>query len=137
MAEPESILTSVKAALGIPEAHTAFDVELTIFINSALSRLTQLGAGPAEGFRIDNKDATWEQFLGTSPKLNMVKTYVVMAVKLRFDPPEIGFVLTAMKDQIQKDEWLIQVECDPPPVPTPIATSDPRTGEVFLTTPPL
>lgn len=119
MAEPESILTSTKAALGIPEGHTAFDVELTIFVNSVLSRLTQLGVGPKDGFRIDDKIATWEDFMGTSPKLNMVKSYMFLRIKLLFDPPDVGFVLTAMKEQIEKDEWLIMVECDPaekPPV---------------------
>lgn len=102
----DSILTSTKAGLGIPEAHTAFDVELILHINSVLSRLTELGIGPSVGFRITDKTATWEQFVGDELRLNNIKSYMVMAVKMRFDPPEIGFVITAMKEQIEKDEYL-------------------------------
>lgn len=110
----DSILTSTKAALGIAEEHTSFDPELILFVNSVLSRLTQLGVGPEEGFRIDDKSSTWEDFMGTSAKLNMAKSYMYLRVKLLFDPPEVGFVLTAMKEMINKDEWLIMVENDPP-----------------------
>lgn len=116
-----SILTDTKAALGLAEDHTAFDHELVMFINSVLSRLVQLGAGPQEtGFRITGATETWEQFVGASPKLEMIKGYMYNRVKLYFDPPEIGFVLTMMKEQIEKDEYLINLEVEPEPVyPTP------------------
>jgi len=103
----DSILTSTKAGLGVPESHTAFDVEITLFVNSVLSRLTQLGIGPAAGFRIVDKTATWEEFMGTDPRLNEAQSYMINRVKMLFDPPEIGFVITAMKEQIDKDEWLL------------------------------
>ncbi len=103
----ESILTSTKAALGVPESHEAFDVELILHINSVLSRLTELGIGPTSGFRIQDKTATWEQFLADDTRFNDVKSYMAYAVKMRFDPPEIGFVITAMKEQIEKDEYLL------------------------------
>lgn len=111
----ESILTSTKAALGLAEDDTAFDVELIMFINSVLSRLTQIGVGPDDGFRIIDKTEEWETFLGPGSKLNMAKSYMYQRVKLLFDPPEVGFVLTAMKEMIEKDEWLLMVETDPPP----------------------
>lgn len=125
----DSILTSTKATLGLPEEHTAFDTELIIFINSVLSRLTQLGAGPVEGFRISDKEATWEDFIGPGPKLNNVMGYMSQRVKLFFDPPEVGFVLTAMKENIKEEEWRIMVECDPIPVTTPVVVSP---AEVIL-----
>lgn len=103
----DSILTSIKAALGVPEAHVAFDPELIMHINSVLSRLTQLGVGPPEGFRITNKDATWEELIDDELRLNNIKSYAFNRVKMLFDPPDIGFVITAMKEQIEKDEWLI------------------------------
>ena len=103
----ESILTSTKAALGVPESHEAFDVELILHINSVLSRLTELGIGPVTGFRISDATATWEQFLPDYTQFNDVKSYMTYAVKMRFDPPEIGFVITAMKEQIEKDEYLL------------------------------
>ena len=125
----DSILTSTKATLGLPEGHTAFDTELIIFINSVLSRLTQLGAGPEEGFRITDATATWEDFIGPGAKLNNVMGYMSQRVKLFFDPPEVGFVLTAMKENIKEEEWRIMVECDPVPVTTPLPLSP---GEVVL-----
>lgn len=109
----ESILTSVKAQLGLAEAHTAFDTEITLFVNSVLSRLTQLGLGPDTGFSISSKQETWEDFLGADHKLlNNAKSYMGQRVKLMFDPPEVGFVLTAMKEQIEKEEWLLNVTVD-------------------------
>lgn len=126
----DSILTDTKAALGLAEDHTAFDPELVMFINSVLSRLIQLGAGPQEtGFRIADKTATWEQFMGPGPKLDMVKGYMYNRVKLYFDPPEIGFVLTMMKEQIEKDEYLINLEVEPMPVfPEPDPVEPPLEG---------
>lgn len=120
-----SILNETKAALGLAEDQTAFDTELMMFINSVLSRLTQLGAGPMDGFRITGSTETWEAFMGPSAKLDMVKGYMFQRVKLYFDPPEIGFVLTMMKDQIAKDEYLINLEVEPtPPVTTDVTIPD-------------
>ena len=60
----ESILTSIKKMLGIPEEYDHFDPDLIMHINSVLSILTQIGVGPSEGFRIEDDLATWEDFLG-------------------------------------------------------------------------
>ena len=109
-----SILNDTKAALGLAPDHTAFDTELVMFINSVLSRLVQLGAGPQDtGFRITGSTETWGDFMGPGAKLEMVKGYMFNRVKLYFDPPEIGFVLTMMKDMIEKDEYLINLEVEP------------------------
>lgn len=109
----DSILTTTKAALGLPDEHTAFDVELTMYVNSVLSRLTQLGVGPKEGFQITGKTETWDEFLGANQLLiNNARSYMVVRVKLMFDPPEVGFVLTAMKEQIEKDEVLLNYVVD-------------------------
>lgn len=101
----ESILTSTKAALDVPEAHTAFDVQITLFVNSVLSRLAQLGVGPSSGYRITDKTQTWEDFMGDDPRLNSAKSYMFLRVRMMWDPPEIGFVLTAFKEQIKEEEW--------------------------------
>jgi hypothetical protein len=101
----DSILTSTKAALGVPESHEAFDTELILHINSVLSRLNALGLGPTQGFRITDKTSTWEEFLGSEYRLDDAKSYMYLRVKLLFDPPDIGFVITAIKEQIQEEEW--------------------------------
>jgi hypothetical protein len=108
----DSILTSTKKILGIEEDYTAFDLDIMIHINAAFSTLTQLGVGPEEGFMIEDKLATWDAFLGTDPRLNPVKQYVYLRVKYVFDPPQSGYAVTAMKEQIQEHEWRLNVQME-------------------------
>lgn len=100
-----SILTSTKKSLGLEEDYTAFDADLVMHINSALGTLNDLGLGPVSGFTIEDKSSTWAQFMGTDPRLNPAKSYVYMRVKLLFDPPPVGYVLTAFERQIKEAEW--------------------------------
>ena len=77
----DSILTSVKMGVGgIIEEDTSFDSDIIMHINTVLAKLTQLGVGPRSGFSIEDKTATWTQFVGTDPRLNMVKSFVVLSV---------------------------------------------------------
>ena len=59
----ESILTSIKAQLGIQEEYTAFDQQIVMHINSVLMVLKQLGVGPVAGFVISDKTAIWRDVL--------------------------------------------------------------------------
>lgn len=108
----ESILTSIKKLLGPTEEDTSFDVDITIHINTAFSRLRQLGVGPAEGFRIIDKKDEWGDFIGDSETLENVKTYIYLKTKLVFDPPSNSAVLESMKQQIAELEWLLNVDND-------------------------
>jgi hypothetical protein len=103
----QSILTSVKKALGIEEEYEAFDAEILMYINGAFARLNQLGVGPELGFRIEDKTVTWDAFLGSDLRLDNVKTYVSLKAKSTFDPPGTSFGLQAMKEQIDMLEWTI------------------------------
>lgn len=104
-----SILTSIKKSLGIEEGYTAFDPDIVMYINTALSTLNQLGIGPVDGFQITDKTATWESLIGTDPRLNFVQTYVLLKVRLLFDPPATSFAIDAIKTQITEYEWRINV----------------------------
>lgn len=108
----ESILTSTKKLLGIAEDYTHFDTDLVIHINSVLSTLSQLGAGPSEGFSITGSDETWEDFIGSDPKIQFIKSYVYLKVKLLFDPPLSSSVAEAANRQISELEWRIFVQAD-------------------------
>ncbi len=108
----ESILTSIKKLLGITEEYEHFDADLIININSVLSSLTQIGVGPPEGFSIKTKEETWEQFLPIDPRLNFVKSYVHLKVKLLFDPPLSSAVIEAINRQISELEWRIHIAAD-------------------------
>lgn len=120
----DSILLSTKASLGLPADHTAFDAEILMHLNSALSTLVQLGVGPTEGLYVEGADEVWEGLIGTDMRLNAVKTYVHLRVKLLFDPPDIGFVLTAMKEQIKELEWRLNVIVDDV-IPVPVVVEEP------------
>jgi hypothetical protein len=104
----QSILTSTKKILGLPEQDTSFDIDIEMHINSVLAVLTQVGIGP-DGFAIDGPDATWDDFLGTDPVLNMAKTYVYLRVRLIFDTPTTSYAIDSMKAQIQEFEWRLNV----------------------------
>lgn len=106
----ESILTSVKKMLGIGEEYEQFDADLIIFINSVLSVLTQIGVGPDEGFVISSSDETWEDFIGTDKRLEIVKTYVYIKTRLLFDPPASSIVIEAMNNTCKEYEWRIRSE---------------------------
>lgn len=106
-----SILTSIKKMLGIAEEYTHFDTDLIIHINSVLSILTQIGVGPSEGFSIVDKDGLWTEFIPLNlSRLELVKSYVHMKVKLMFDPPISSAVMESMNRMISELEWRLYVE---------------------------
>ena len=104
-----SILKSTKKILSVGEADTSFDVDIMLHINSVLSILTQVGIGPANGYSIEDDTATWDTFIGTDPRLNLVKTYLYLKVRLMFDPPGTSYAIDAMEKQIAEFEWRLNV----------------------------
>lgn len=108
----ESILTSIKKTLGISEEYIHFDEDLILHINSVLAILTQLGVGPSEGFFIKDSQDEWIDFISEESKLELVKTYVYLKVKLIFDPPLSSAVIESVNRMISELEWRIQVTTD-------------------------
>jgi hypothetical protein len=102
-----SILTTVKKSLGLVESDESFDPDIVLFINSVLANLNQIGVGPVDGFQIEDKSATWESFLDADPRLNNVKAFVYLKVKLLFDPPATSFAIQAVESQAQELEYRI------------------------------
>ena len=108
----ESILTSIKKMLGITEDYEHFDSDLIMHINSVFSILTQLGVGPSEGFSIKDKTDVWSNFIPDDPKLESVKSYVYMKVKLLFDPPLSSTVMESTNRMISEFEWRLNVQSE-------------------------
>jgi hypothetical protein len=106
-----SILNDVKHNLGLLAEDTSFDTDIVIFINSAISNLTQLGVGPIEGYEISDANNQWTEFVDDK-RLNSVKSYIFLKVKLMFDPPGTGFVLGSIENQIRELEYRINVVAD-------------------------
>lgn len=106
----QSILDSTKKVLGVPADYDAFDVDIIMHINSVLATLQQLGVGPAEGFMIEGKEETWEEYLQGNINLNPVKTYVYLRVRLLFDPPTTSYLINALEKQKEELEWRLNVK---------------------------
>lgn len=103
-----SILTSVKSGVGVVESDISFDADITLYINGVFATLKQLGIGPDAGFAITDKTATWESYLGEDLLLyNNVLPYMILKVRLLFDPPSTSFVIAAFEKQILEMEWRI------------------------------
>lgn len=106
-----SILNDVKHNLGLLPEDTAFDSDIIMLINTQFSNLTQLGAGPIQGYEITSADNTWDEFFD-DVRLNPVKSYVYLKVKLAFDPPGTGFVTDSIDRQVAELEYRINVLVD-------------------------
>lgn len=105
-----SILTSTKKMLNLADDYDVFDQDVIMHINSVFSTLNQLGVGPVEGFMIEDEEPTWDAFFGSDPRLNHIKTYMYLRVRMLFDPPTTGYHVEAMKEQIKELEWRLNVQ---------------------------
>lgn len=105
----DSILYSTKKVLGLNWDYTAFDTDVIIHINTALSDLVDIGVGPAEGFAISDESATWDDFLGDNLHYEPAKTFVWLKTKTFFDPPEGRYAIAATDGQLAQMLWRLGV----------------------------
>lgn len=121
-----SILNSIKKVLSIDPSYTVFDEDILMHINSVFSTLTQLGVGPEFGYMIEDESAEWGDFLpANDPVFSQVKSYMVLRVRLLFDPPATSFAIESMQKQIDKLEWMLNVQREYTKYPYPV----PENGE--------
>lgn len=99
----DSILISVKKAIGLDSAYDAFDVDIVMIINSVFFIMAQMGIG--KQFRIDGPDAAWSDYLEGREDLEAVKTYMYAKVRQIFDPPTVGAVKEALDNTVKELEW--------------------------------
>lgn len=108
----ESILTSIKLLLGITEDYEAFDQQIIAHINSVFMILTQLGVGPPDGFMITSKVDTWNEFVSDEKKMQLVKSYTYLKVKMLFDPPSTSAVMDSTNRMINEFEWRLNLQAE-------------------------
>lgn len=115
----DSILTSIKKLLGITEEYVQFDADIVMHINTIFMTLHQLGIGPVEGFRIEDKTAKWDDFIKVDENdpdsvliQSAVKSYIHLKVKLLFDPPLSTAVMEAIKQSISELEWRLNIQAE-------------------------
>ena len=105
----DSILTSTKKVLGIVEADESFDDDILMHINSAFVTINQLGIGPEVGFMIEDATPTWDDLLAGDIRLNSIKSYIYVRVRLLFDPPQTSYLIEAMDKQRLEMEYRLGV----------------------------
>lgn len=115
-----SILNEIKKPLGLEADYTAFDTDIIMFINTAISTLTQIGVGSSAGFSIKDAADDWPDFIGDATDLEDVKTYIYLKVRLVFDPPAVAAVLEAFNKTVSELEFRINMKVDSAPIVTPV-----------------
>jgi hypothetical protein len=106
----QSILKTVKKLVHIPPENDEYDEDIILHINSAFSDLHQLGLGPDDDFIIENDTATWDEYIGSTKYIQSVKTWVVLKVRLVFDPPATSFTIDAYQKQLDELTWRLNVQ---------------------------
>lgn len=109
----DSILTSIKKLLGITKEYTHFDQDIIMHINTVFMILNQIGVGPPEGFSIKDENAVWSDFISDNTKIEAIKSYIYLKVRLLFDPPISSAVMDSMNRMIAELEWRLNVAVDP------------------------
>ena len=108
----DSILLSIKKLLGMdPIEFTQYDTDLIIHINTIIEFLNQLGIDIPEGFKINDENALWSDYLN-KPEYNgikdSIKNYIYLRVRLVFDPSTNSSLLNSINDTIKELEWRIR-----------------------------
>lgn len=120
-----SILKSTKKVLHIAEDDPSFDLSIMTQVNAAFSTLNDLGVGPPDGFVIDGEDEAWTDFLDDDKvQLSNVKTFILLATRLGFDPPQTAFLLTSAENQLKEATVRISIRRENKDY-TPPTSSDP------------
>ena len=105
----ESILKTITELLGSGDD---YKTDVITRVNTFLFTLTQLGVGPAKGFRITGPDETWTDFIGEREDLEAIKDFVYMKARIVFDPPTSAAALQALKEEVKELEFRINVQVD-------------------------
>jgi hypothetical protein len=79
-----------------------------MYINDAFFNLSQLGIGPSGGFRVEDENDEWDDYMDASHIRDGVKTYVGLYVRLLFDPPATSFTQQMMKEQLDEKAWRLK-----------------------------
>ena len=115
----DSILDSIKEKVGIKDTSIkAFDSEIIMDINMAFGFLNRIGVGPKVGYKIEDAENTWDEFIGDAdPRLESVKEYVAIQVKLMFDSNSMSNAMVEIyKQHANEIEYTLMVSVDPDPL---------------------
>lgn len=111
----DNILNDIKTMLGIEPTETHFDPQILGHINSVVMVLNQIGVGPEN--TMVRSETLWVDLIGYREDLQAVRSYIFLKVKLLFDPPATGFVLTSVENQTKELEWRLNVQAEGGAIP--------------------
>lgn len=108
----DTIMETVKKAIGVPPVVTDFDDVIQMHINAALGTMYQLATFDSPVY-LETGDEQWTDITSSSQQLSLVQEYVSLKTRMAFDPPQSGSYSTALDDRIAELEFRINVEGDP------------------------
>lgn len=111
----DSILSSVKKLVGIPEEDKSFDLDIMLNINAASSTLFQLGV-LEKPYTITSSEDVYEDLIPGAPEdvVNQIKMYFVYKTRLGFDSSTLSSsVIEVIKEMIKEAEWRLMVSFNP------------------------
>lgn len=108
----DGILDTIKKMLGVDAEYEHFDTDIMTNINTSFMTLHQLGVGPEDGFTITGQDEKWVDFIPDTKKMEAIKTYIYLKVKLAFDPPTNSFSIDSYDRQAKEIEWRLNVQAE-------------------------
>lgn len=114
----DSILLTIRKMIGPSASYDVFDTDLIVHINTAFSRLCQLGVGPKTPFKIVDATATWDDFVNSDAEgfygrsaadaIADITQYIYLKTRMIFDPPASATVANAYQAQIDTLEWTLK-----------------------------
>ena len=107
-----SILISVRLFIGIGKDCAVYDDQIVPLINTAFAYSNSLGAGPENGFAIEDVTQVWTEFCTDSPLLGFIKSFVKQKTKLIFDPPTSSVLIEAIQQSLDELEFSIKVRAE-------------------------
>lgn len=109
-----SVLSSVKKLIGIPEDEESFDIDVILNINAASSTLFQLGI-LERPYTITSKEDTYDDLIpgASEDVINQIKMYFVYKTRLGFDPPSSATLTEVLKEMIKEAEYRLMISFNP------------------------
>ena len=109
----DSILVTVRTVNGPSPTDTSYDTDLTMYTNTALSILKNIGIGVGKAL-IKSDAETWSDFLNVDVLVEdddmkqMAITFVLLKTKLLFDPPASSIVVQVIENSIKEILWRLE-----------------------------
>lgn len=99
-----SILSDTKSFLGLSSDQESFDIEILMFINSAISDLSELHDQTSPTYFNVTKDTEWNEYLKEEHQtlLALIQEYIYTYTRVAFDPPANSFSIAAIERRLER-----------------------------------